>query len=89
METSDKADVVMLLMDLSYRTAMIAVGIEENREAGMEGLDIEFQQLDDLLSAIDEQVFSWRFAQRAIVAKHIAKRVAYKTLVHATPKTRQ
>ena len=89
MEASDKTDVIKLLMDLSYKTAMIAVGIEENRVAGMESLDIEFQQLDDLMSAIDEQVFNWRFAQHAIVAMRIAKRVTYETQVHATPKTRQ
>lgn len=78
-------DVVKLLMDLSYQAAMIAVAIEEDKAAGMERLQIEFEQLDDLLSEIDEQVFSHNFARQAMLATRIAKRVTY----HHTPKTVQ
>ena len=80
-----ETDVVKLLMDLSYQTAMLAVAIEEDKAAGMERLDLEFEQLDDLLSQIDEQVFSHNFARQAMLATRIAKRVTY----HTTPKTVQ
>ena len=79
-------DVVKLLMDLSYQAAMIAVDIEIDRQSGMERLQLEFEQLDDLLSQIDEQVFNYDFARRAMLATRIAKRVAYH---HNTPKTMQ
>ena len=85
MKESAQADVVKLLMDLSYQAAMIAVDIEEDRAAGMERLDLEFEQLDDLLAEIDEQIFSHRFARQAMLAVRIAKRSMY----HNTPKTVQ
>ena len=86
MKELDKNDVVKLLMDLSYQAAMIAVDIEEDKAAGMERLSLEFEQLDDLLSEIDEQVFSRQFARQAMLATRITKRVTYH---HHTPKTVQ
>ena len=86
MKELDKNDVVKLLMDLSYLSAMIAVDIEEDRASGMERLSLEFEQLDDLLSEIDEQVFSHNFARQAMLATRITKRaIAY----HNTHKTVQ
>jgi hypothetical protein len=78
-------DVVKLLMDLSYLSAMIAVDIEEDRATGMERLSLEFELLDDLLAEIDEQVFNFSFARQAIFAARITKRV----ITHHTPKTVQ
>lgn len=78
-------DVVKLLLDLSYQSAMLAVDIEEDRQSGMERLSLEFEQLDGLLSEIDEQVFSHNFARQAMLATRITKRVTY----HTTPKTVQ
>ena len=86
MKELDKNDVVKLLLDLSYQAAMIAVDIEEDRQSGMERLSLEFEQLDDLLSEIDEQVFNHQFARQAMLATRIAKRVTYH---HQTPKTVQ
>ena len=80
-------DVIQLLMDLSYQAAMLAVDIEEDRAAGMERLDLEFERLDDLLSEIDEQIFHYDFARRALLATRIAKRVV--TYHHNTPGTVQ
>ena len=77
MKGLDEKDIVKLLMDLSYQAAMIAVDIEEDRAAGMERLSLEFEQLDDLLSEIDEQMFNFSFARQAMMATRIAKRVAY------------
>ncbi|WP_163098549.1 hypothetical protein GL267_003070 [Acidithiobacillus ferrianus] len=85
MKKLDENDVVKLLMDLSYLTAMLAVDIEEDRQSGMERLSLEFEQLDDLLSEIDEQVFNHQFARQAMLAARIAKRITY----HHTPKTVQ
>ena len=85
MKESNETDVVKLLMDLSYQTAMLAVGIEEDRQSGMERLSLEFEQLDDLLSEIDEQMFNFSFARQAMLAARIAKRITY----HHTPKTVQ
>ena len=78
-----ETDVVKLLMDLSFLSAMIAVDIEEDRVAGMERLDMEFERLDGLLAEIDEQVFSFNFARQAMMAARITKRTAY----HNTPNT--
>lgn len=86
MKELDKNDVVKLLMDLSFQAAMIAVDIETDRQSGMERLDLEFEQLDDLLSEIDEQVFNYHFARQAMLAARIAKRVSHH---HQTPKTVQ
>ncbi len=80
-----ETDVVKLLMDLSYLSAMIAVDIETDRAAGMERLSLEFDQLDDLLSEIDEQVFNHQFARQAMLATRITKRAIY----HNTHKTVQ
>ena len=79
-------DVIQLLMDLSYQAAMLAVDIEEDRQSGMERLQLEFEQLDDLLSQIDEQVFSHHFARQAMLASRNTKRTACH---HNTPKTVQ
>ena len=87
MKEMDDNDVVKVLMDLSYQAAMIAVDIEEDRQSGMERLQLEFEQLDDLLSQIDEQVFNYDFARRAMLATRIAKRVV--TYHHNTPGTVQ
>ena len=82
-------DVVKLLMDLSYQAAMIAVDIEEDRQSGMERLQLEFGQLDDLLSEIDEQMFSFNFARSAL-ASQVSKRALLKMKdVYYTPKTVQ
>ncbi len=90
MKELDKNDVVKLLMDLSYLSAMIAVDIEEDRASGMERLSLEFEQLDDLLSEIDEQMFNFSFARQAMLAEHIAKRALMKMQdVYHTPKTVQ
>ena len=89
MKELDKNDVVKLLMDLSYLSAMIAVDIEEDRAAGMERLSLEFEQLDDLLAEIDEQVFNFSFARQAIFAARITQRVAADAHIHNTPKTVQ
>jgi hypothetical protein len=78
-------DVVKLLMDLSYQAAMIAVDIEDDRASGMERLSLEFEQLDDLLAEIDEQVFNHQFARQAMLSARIAKRITY----YHTPKTVQ
>ena len=78
-------DVVKLLMDLSYQAAMIAVDIEIDRQSGMERLQLEFEQLDDLLSQIDEQVFIHHFARQAMLASRITKR----SMHYPTPKTVQ
>ena len=86
MKELDKTDVVKLLMDLSYLSAMIAVAIEEDRAAGMEQLDLEFERLDGLLAEIDEQVFNFNFARQAMMATRITKRTQYH---HNTPKTVQ
>ena len=86
MKDSDDKDVVKLLMDLSYLSAMIAVDIEADKAAGMERLGAEFEQLDDLLSEIDEQMFTFNFARQAMMATRITKRVQYH---HNTPKTVQ
>ena len=85
MKELDKKDVVKLLMDLSYLSAMIAVAIEEDRAAGMEQLDLEFERLDGLLSEIDDQLFNFNFARQAMTAARITKR----TTPHPTPKTVQ
>ncbi len=89
-DSGDKdKDVIKLLMDLSYQTAMIAVAIEEDRAAGMERLQLEFEQLDDLLGEIDEQMLNFSFARQAMqamMATRITKRVQYH---HNTPKTVQ
>ena len=85
MKGLDDNDVVKLLMDLSYQAAMIAVDIETDKAAGMERLQLEFEQLDDLLAEIDEQVFNFNFARQAMLTTRIAKRVTY----HNTPKTVQ
>ena len=85
MKELDKNDVVKLLMDLSYLSAMIAVDIEEDRAAGMERLSLEFEQLNDLLSEIDEQMFNFSFARQSMLAARITKRV----ITHTTPKTVQ
>ena len=87
MKESAQADVVKLLMDLSYLSAMIAVDIETDRAAGMERLDLEFEQLDDLLSQIDEQMFSYDFAKRAMAT--IAARTAKHFTHYPTPKIMQ
>lgn len=81
-----ETDVVKLLMDISYLAAMIAVDIEEDKAAGMERLDLEFEQLDGLLAEIDEQIFNYNFARQAMLATRITKRaIAY----HNTHKTVQ
>lgn len=85
MKEPNETDVVKLLLDLSYQAAMIAVDIEEDRASGMERLSLEFEQLDDLLSEIDEQMFNFSFARQAMLATRITKRAAY----HTTPKTVQ
>ena len=85
-EQNETTDVVKLLMDLSYLSAMIAVAIEEDRAAGMEQLDLEFERLDGLLAEIDEQVFNFNFARQAMMATRITKRTQYH---HNTPKTAQ
>ena len=85
-EQNETTDVVKLLMDLSYLSAMIAVAIEEDRAAGMEQLDLEFERLDGLLAEIDEQVFNFNFARQAMMATRITKRTQYH---HNTPKTVQ
>lgn len=85
MKESSETDVVKLLMDLSYQAAMIAVDIEEDKAAGMERLQLEFEQLDDLLAEIDEQIFNYDFARRAMLINHVAKRIT----PHQTPKTVQ
>ena len=85
-EQNETTDVVKLLMDLSYLSAMIAVAIEEDRAAGMEQLDLEFERLDGLLAEIDEQVFNFNFARQAMMATLITKRTQYH---HNTPKTVQ
>ena len=85
MKELDNNDVVKLLMDLSYLSAMIAVDIEEDRASGMERLSLEFELLDDLLAEIDEQVFNHQFARQAMLATRITKRTTY----HKTPKTVQ
>lgn len=84
-ESSEAVDVVKLLMDLSYLAAMIAVDIETDKASGMERLDMEYEQLDDLLAEIDDQIFSFNFARQAMMATRVAKRTAY----HNTPKTVQ
>ena len=89
MKELDKTDVVKLLLDLSYLSAMIAVDIEEDRQSGMERLSLEFEQLDDLLAEIDEQMFSFTFARQAIFAARIAGRITSATRIHTTPKTVQ
>ncbi|MHB8354403.1 MAG: hypothetical protein ACYDCF_08235 [Burkholderiales bacterium] len=86
MKELDKNDVVKLLLDLSYQAAVLAVDIEEDKASGMERLDIEFDQLDDLLSEINEQMFNFSFARQAMLATRITKRVTYH---HITPKTVQ
>ncbi|WP_163098684.1 hypothetical protein GL267_008615 [Acidithiobacillus ferrianus] len=84
-----EADVVKLLMDLSYLSAMIAVDIEEDKAAGMERLSLEFEQLDDLLAEIDEQMFNFNFARSAL-ANQVSKRALLKMKdVYHTPKTVQ
>lgn len=83
-DSSDK-DVVKLLMDLSYQAAMIAVDIEEDRQSGMERLSLEFEQLDDLLSEIDEQMLNFSFVRQAMAVTRITKH----TTPHPTPKTVQ
>ena len=88
MKDLDDKDVVKLLMDLSYQAAMIAVAIEEDKEAGMERLQHEFEQLDDLLAEIDEQMFNFNFARQAMMATRITKRTTYHP-THNTPKTVQ
>ena len=85
MKDLDDKDVVKLLMDLSYQSAMLAVSIEEDKVSGMERLGTEFEQLDDLLGEIDEQMFSFNFARQAMMATRITKRTTY----HPTPKTVQ
>jgi hypothetical protein len=75
-------------MDLSYQAAMIAVDIEEDKAAGMERLSLEFEQLDSLLAEIDEQMFNYDFARRAMLTTRIAKRVI-EAHIHDTPQTRQ
>ena len=85
-EQNETTDVVKLLMGLSYLSAMIAVAIEEDRAAGMEQLDLEFERLDGLLAEIDEQVFNFNFARQAMMATRITKRTQYH---HNTPKTVQ
>lgn len=87
-DSSGEKDVTKLLMDLSYQAAMIAVDIEADKEAGMERLGAEFEQLDDLLGEIDEQVFSFNFARQAMMATRITKRTTYHP-THNTPKTVQ
>ncbi|MBU2718925.1 hypothetical protein HF563_05955 [Acidithiobacillus ferridurans] len=82
-------DVIKLLMDLSYQTAMLAVDIEEDRQSGMERLSLEFEQLDNLLAEIDEQMFNFTFARQAIFAARITQRVAADAHIHNTPKTVQ
>ncbi len=86
MKDSNDKDVVKLLMDLSYQSAMLAVSIEEDKVSGMERLGAEFEQLDDLLAEIDEQMFTFNFARQAMMATRITKRVQYH---HNTPKTVQ
>lgn len=88
MKDSGDKDVVKLLMDLSYQSAMLAVSIEEDKAAGMERLQLELEQLDDLLGEIDEQVFSYHFARQAMMATRITKRVTYHP-THNTHKTVQ
>lgn len=85
MKEQNETDVVKLLMDLSYLSAMIAVDIETDKASGMERLDLEYEQLDDLLSQIDEQVFNYHFARQAMMATRITKRVT----PHQPPKTVQ
>ena len=84
MKELDKNDVVKLLMDLSYLSAMIAVDIEIDRQSGMERLDLEYEQLDDLLSQIDESLFSHHFARQAMAA-----RITKRSMHYPTPKTVQ
>ena len=89
MKESSETDVVKLLMDLSYLSAMLAVDIEEDRAAGMERLQVEFEQLDDLLAEIDEQIFNFCFARQALFAAKLAGRITVETRIHNTPKTMQ
>ena len=83
-DSSDK-DVVKLLMDLSYQSAMLAVAIEEDKAAGMERLQLEFERLDDLLGEIDEQMLNFSFVRQAMAVTRITKH----TTPHPTPKTVQ
>lgn len=89
MKELDKTDVVKLLMDLSYLSAMIAVDIEEDRAAGMERLQLEFEQLDDLLAEIDEQMFIFTAARQAMFPARIAGHISAAKRIHPTPKTVQ
>ncbi len=86
MKKLERNDVVQTLMDLSYLAAMIAVDIDVDPADGMERLRLEFEQLDDLLSEIDEQMFNYDFARQAMLSTRITKRVTYH---HHTPKTVQ
>ncbi|MHB8224156.1 hypothetical protein [Acidithiobacillus sp.] len=79
-----ETDVVKLLMDLSYQAAMIAVDIETDKAAGMERLGTEFEQLDDLLAEIDEQMFNFNFARQAMLSARVAKRTQYHHSTHKT-----
>jgi hypothetical protein len=92
----NKSDVIKQLMDLSYLAAMIAVDIEEDRAAGMERLQLEFEQLDDLLSQIDDQIANDNLIRLAEVRAMLAPRPTKYTpkmqkrqYVHNIPKTVQ
>ncbi len=89
MKELDENDVVKLLMDLSYQTAMLAVAIEEDRQSGMERLSHEFEQLDDLLAEIDEQMFIFTAARQAMFPARIAGHITAVKRIHPTPKTVQ
>jgi hypothetical protein len=92
----DKSDVVKQLMDLSYFAAMVAIDIEEDRAAGMERLQLEFERLDDLLSQIDDQIANDNLIRLADVRAMLAPRPTKYTpkmqkrqYVHNIPKTVQ
>ncbi|MBU2809780.1 hypothetical protein HF289_00500 [Acidithiobacillus ferrooxidans] len=96
MKGLNKSDVIKQLMDLSYLAAMIAVDIEEDRAAGMERLQLEFEQLDDLLSQIDDQIANDNLIRLAEVRAMLAPRPTKYTpkmqkrqYVHNIPKTVQ
>ncbi|MHB1880716.1 MAG: hypothetical protein ACYCPA_00670 [Acidithiobacillus sp.] len=96
MKGRNKSDVIKQLMDLSYLAAMIAVDIEEDRVAGMERLQLEFEQLDGLLSQIDDQIANDNLIRLAEVRAMLAPRPTKYTpkmqgrqYVHNIPKTVQ
>lgn len=93
-QAENETDVVKLLMDLSYLSAMLAVDIEEDRAAGMERLFLEYEQLEDLMGEIDEQIFTHYFHPRIACKAKVSQRVLLEMLdvrhvYRSTPKTRR